>query len=197
MFPRYFYNINSDTFYYDKYLYLITVKLGGLYRYYPEYINNELDENIRNNKKRLFRTSCINYDINNDLVLCFKYKLNFNNKNIDEKSKSSNRHKKKLKDEYELRKIPNVKNVISLLEELHKEINHQGYKKLKTKIDELKIYYKGINEDMKNISNLCDICIKKKVVYYKREPSKQIIMERPKERFVMDITYIFTYRNNR
>ena len=31
---------------------------------------------------------------------------------------------------------------------------------------------------------------KKKIVFYKREPSKQIIMRKPKERFIMDLTYL-------
>jgi predicted metal-dependent RNase len=49
---------NSDDFYYDIYLYLLSVKIGGIYRHYPDYIRDELDNQIIDNKKRLFRYSC-------------------------------------------------------------------------------------------------------------------------------------------
>ena len=54
----------------------------------------------------------------------------------------------------------------------------------------MKIYYKGINNDIKEIYHLCPICLQKKVVFYKRSPSKQIIMSKPMERLIMDLTYI-------
>ena len=41
MFPFNYKDFNSDKFYYDKYLYLISLKLGGVYRYYPDYIRDE------------------------------------------------------------------------------------------------------------------------------------------------------------
>ena len=51
MFPLNYQNLHSNTFYYEKYLYLISKKLGGLYRYYPDYIDMEYDVN----KKRIKR----------------------------------------------------------------------------------------------------------------------------------------------
>ena len=54
----------------------------------------------------------------------------------------------------------------------------------------MKFYYKGLSKDIIKIQELCDICIKKRVVFYKKEPSKQIIMKRPKERFVIELTYL-------
>ena len=148
----------------------------------------EYDDNKKTTKKRLFRRSCNNYDLNSDFLLRFKYK----NKYEKGKSKTIDRHKLKKTEEYELRLIPTVNNVIGLLDNLHKEVNHQAYIKLKLKIDELKIYNKGIYKDIKKIkiSDLCDVCIRKKVVFYKREPSKQIIMRKPKERFIMNLTYL-------
>ena len=94
MFPLNYQNMISNTYYYDKYLYLISKKLGGLYRYYPDYIDMEYDDNKKTTKKRLFRRSCNNYDLNSDFLLCFKYK----NKYEKGKSKTIDRHKlKKLK----------------------------------------------------------------------------------------------------
>ena len=86
--------------------------------------------------------------------------------------------------------IPNVKNVIELIEKIHKFINHQSYSKIKEKLNEYKIYYKGISYDALNITNLCNVCIQNNAVFYKREPCKQIIMSKPKDRYLMDITYI-------
>ena len=50
------------------------------------------------------------------------------------------------------------------------------------KINELKIYYKGISSDIKGIKDICEVCIQKNIKFYKRMPSKQIIMKKPKER---------------
>ena len=133
MFPHNYDNINSDRFYIDKYLYLLSAKMGGMYRYYPDYIKEEKEELLINNKKRIFRTSCNNYTINNNLLLCFKYNANFNKGT----TKKKNRHLKKKNEEFELRIIPNVKNSIKLIEDLHKIINHQGYLKLKAKTSTL------------------------------------------------------------
>ena len=73
MFPVNFNSFNSDNFYYDKYLFLLSKKLGNKYRRYPDYILDEADANIASNKKHSFRISCYNYDINDNLELCFKY----------------------------------------------------------------------------------------------------------------------------
>ena len=51
MFPLNYQNMISNTYYYDKYLYLISKKLGGLYRYYPDYIDMEYDDNKKTTKK--------------------------------------------------------------------------------------------------------------------------------------------------
>ena len=43
MFPLNYNSNNPDEFYYEKYLFLLSAKLGTKYRLYPEYINNESD----------------------------------------------------------------------------------------------------------------------------------------------------------
>ena len=57
---------------------------------------------------------------------------------------------------------------------------HQDENKMFDKINELKIYYKGIS-DIKRIKDLCEICIQKNYKFNKRLPAKQIIMSKPKE----------------
>ena len=58
------------------------------------------------------------------------------------------------------------------------------------KINELKIFYHWIYNDLENITHICPICTQKNVVFYKRVPTKQIIFSIPKERYVMDLTYL-------
>ena len=58
------------------------------------------------------------------------------------------------------------------------------------KINELKIFYHGIYDDLENIVHICPICTQKNIVFYKRIPTKQIIFNKPKERYVMDLTYL-------
>ena len=72
MFPINYGSYNNDSFYYDKYMYPLSVSLGCNYRYYPYYIKYELDNNIIDNQKRKFRLSCNNYELNNDYILCLK-----------------------------------------------------------------------------------------------------------------------------
>ena len=43
---------------------------------------------------------------------------------------------------------------------------------------------------MDAIMNLCEVCIQKNYKFYKRIPSKQLIFNRPKDRYVIDLTYI-------
>jgi hypothetical protein len=58
------------------------------------------------------------------------------------------------------------------------------------KINELKIYYKGISSDIKETKDMYEVCIQKNIKFYKRMPSKQIIMTKPKELYIIDLTFI-------
>ena len=81
--------------------------------------------------------------------------------NLNQRRKNNYHIKKKL-GEYELRVIPVLKNPISLLDTIHKLVNHQGYLKIQSKAGEFKFYWKGIKNDTYSILNLCDTCIQKK-----------------------------------
>ena len=104
--------------------------------------------------------------------------------------RKDNRHNKKDISESELFRIPTVSNVIKLIENIHKAILHFGKNKAIQKINELKIYYNGINNDIIKIYNLCSVCIQKKVKFYKRLPTKQIVFDEPKQRYIIDLTYL-------
>ena len=70
---------------------------------------------------------------------------------------------------------------------------------MKSKIKDLGSFYHGVNEDIDKIKHLCGICIKKNINFYKRQPCMQIIMNKPKERYVIDLTYLHfdLYKNTK
>ena len=61
---------------------------------------------------------------------------------------------------------------------------------MKFKVNQLKLCYHGINYDIEQICHLCPVCMQKNIKFYKRQPCKQIIMTHPKERYVIDLTYL-------
>lgn len=65
-----------------------------------------------------------------------------------------------------------------------------GKDKALEKVKELKIYYYGIIFDIEKINHLCEICLQKNIRFYKHSSYKQIIMDRPKQRYVNDLTFI-------
>ena len=60
-FPKYFSTYSGYNFYMEKFLYLLSCKLSISYRIYPDYIEEELEVLVKENKKRVFRNSCLNY----------------------------------------------------------------------------------------------------------------------------------------
>ena len=188
-YPNYFNIYNGDNYYLDKYLYLLSSKIFNKLRLYPRYIDEELDPIIKENKKRNFRASLSNYELDSDYYLCYLHTKSEMKTDLKIR-RDNNNHLKKTKNETELYRIPTVNNILNLLYNIHKSILHQGENKMINKINELRIYYKGISYDIKGIGDMCEVCIQKNIKFYKRVPSKQIIMTKPKERFVMDLTFI-------
>ena len=83
-----------------------------------------------------------------------------------------------------------VNNIIKVIDDIHKAVLHQGKAKMIDVINEKKIFYHGIKYDVENINCLCNVCIQKKVEFYKREPCKLIIMNEPRDRYIIDLTYL-------
>ena len=188
-YPNYNNIYKGDNYYLDKYLYLLSSKLFDKLRIYPKYIDEELDPTIKENKKRNFRSSLINYELDTDFYLCYLHTKTESRDELRER-RDNNNHLKKNINEFELYRIPTVSNIIKLLYNIHCSILHQGENKMMNKINELKIYYKGISSDIKGINDICEVCIQKNIKFYKRQPCKQIIMAKPKERYVIDLTHI-------
>ena len=72
MFPNNYESIYNNSFYLDKYLYLISKKLGGLYRYYTYYIDLELEDSKLNFKKEILEDLVIIMK----LIMIYYYVLN-------------------------------------------------------------------------------------------------------------------------
>ena len=91
--------------------------------------------------------------------------------------------------------IPYKLDYYSKFSELHKDNFHCFFRRL---ID-IFIYsgyiYKGLYEDAQTILKICPVFIQKERQYYKREPSCQIIFNKPKERYIGDI-FSFLLSNN-
>ena len=127
IYPIYKGEYNGNNFYMDKHLYLLTKKFTTNIRYYPDYIKYEENNSIKENKKRYFRSSCINYELDEEYYLCFKKIKNSEKQNLLIR-RGNNRHIKKRNEEYDLFRIPTVKNIIGLLEQIHRSIFHLGKK---------------------------------------------------------------------
>jgi len=177
-YPIYKNSINGYALYGDIHKYLINRKDNFHKPMYPKYYNN-----IKGRK--LFRNLCLNYELNSYNELCFK-KLK-NKRFRKNKNNIINRHKKKDIEDYILLKIPFKFDYYEKLIQIHKDNFHCSYIKVIQLFNNEGYTYKGVYEDSKTIINICPVCVQKERQIYKREPSKQLIFNRPKERFIGDI----------
>lgn len=54
----------------------------------------------------------------------------------------------------------------------------------------MKIFYYWINYVIIEIKILCEVCAQKNFLFYKRLPCQQIILKKPKDRIILDITFL-------
>lgn len=145
---------------------------------YPNYI---LNKDNSDNIKRYFRDNSKNYYLDESNNLFIKY------------YKRTKGNKKSNKGNYELKIVPFVKNLDIFLYEIHKETNHKDSVALRKELLNRNFYYKGIIKDTENIVNNCSICNMKNIYNNKVKSeniNKVIIFNRPKYRYVGDITTI-------
>lgn len=180
--------IKGNNFFKDKYLCLLSALINKNIRIYPD--NIELEDIIKNNnKKRGFRNS-----ISND-KLDEKYYLSYLHTKEECKEKRNNLrgNNRCLKKNLNVRgphRIITANNVVDLVYNIHKNSLHQGKIKIMLAMKNLKIFYYGIYEDLENIRHIYPICSQKNIIFYKRVPTKQIIFNKPKDKYVMDLTYL-------
>ena len=81
-YPKNYSNYKGNNYYYDKYIYLLSAKLFTYYRLYPDCIEYEDDINIKENKKRVFRNSLSNYELDGNYYLFYKHTKNDAKENL-------------------------------------------------------------------------------------------------------------------
>ena len=84
-----------------------------------------MDLEIKENKKRNFRGSISNYNLDSDYYLCYLHTKEEEKFNLKQRMDNNN-HLKKKSNEIEFYRIPTVKNVLNLLDNIHRNILHQG-----------------------------------------------------------------------
>ena len=89
-------------------------------------------------------------------------------------------------------KVPFNKNNIEYLNQIHSENAHRGFDFMRNFFISKNIYYKGIIKDIKLIIRKCSICKLKKneLITIKKEKFNLIIFQRPKERYIGDLSVI-------
>ena len=144
---------------------------------YPNYIYNS-EKNI-DTEKRYFRGLASNYELdNNDCLYIKKYFKNTNNN--------------KMKN-YELLKVPFLQNLEKYIYDIHKNLNHSNHNIVRKEIIKNNYFFKGITKTVKHICKNCAICnIKSNIKIQKREKTKLIIFNKPKYRYIIDLTDIPT-----
>ena len=75
-----------------------------------------------------------------------------------------------------------------IIEDIHKKLNHRNWEDTRKEFLRQNWFYFGYVNDIKYIISKCSICLQKNRKFYKREPSKIILFERPKDRYLIDLT---------
>ena len=176
--------INTQ-YYSEIYKYLYVEKFDINISRYPESINNIKILNTRDNKKKEFRNKCHKYYLDDNKKLCRLISIRDNeNYNINSKYITYQNQ------QYRLGYIPETKNILQYLYNMHKEDGHKGIASLRKYLDYHNIYIEGSTYLTDYIVKNCTSCAGKNKNKLKREPSKQIITFYPKQRYIMDLTEI-------
>ena len=89
---------------------------------------------------------------------------------------------------YSLYKIPFRENEYDLIKQIHQNINHRNWEDTRKEFKKQRYYYRGYINDIKYIISNSPTCYQKNANFYKRESSKTIIFDYPRDRYVLDIT---------
>jgi hypothetical protein len=163
-----------------KYLYVEKCNLN--ISRYPEYIN-KIKKIILGKKE--FRNKCHKFYLDDNKKLCKLISIRDNeNYNINSKYITYQ------KQQYRLAYIPETKNILEYLYNIHIEDGHKGITSLRNYLVYNNIYFEGSTFLTDYIVKNCTSCSGKNKTKLKREPSKQIITFYPKQRYIMDLTEI-------
>ena len=173
--------INKIIKYGDIFVYLYNKKYNNDINLYPRSIKIISDMNKRNNKKRKFRRSYKNFEINKDnrLIQKRKYRNIFDGKIYV--------------DYFLIITIEEFENIIKMI---HDKNGHRGIKYIINEFKSKNLYCKGLESNIINYIKNCKVCSQNKNNIFVKPPNKQIISKYPMERILLDITYL-TYKDNK
>jgi len=90
-----------------------------------------------------------------------------------------------------LLKVPYVENLDKLIFNMHKELGHRNHNFVRQHFLKNNMFFKGITKKIMNICKIYQISnIKTNAKLRKREKSKLIIFNKPKVRYIADLTDI-------
>ena len=86
-----------------------------------------------------------------------------------------------------------MQNIHKYIYDIHKQFGHRNHNSIREELKKRHIYFKGIYSTIKKVCLSCGICnIKIKTKIAKREKAKLIIFNKPRSRYIVDITDIPT-----
>ena len=200
---------DPEGFYANVYNYLYNRLKNKNNSNYPKYIYQILDLNTIETKKRAFRKKAENFEIDKFGYLCYKIPDKEENESSSsemdsdaglgaekkydinlKKEKSTKFSKKELikRGKYSLYKIPFQQNEYDLIKKIHEENNHRNWEDTRKEFKKQRYYYRGYINGIKYIISKCPTCYQKNSNFYKREPSKTIVFDYPRDRYVLDLT---------
>ena len=188
---------NCDTFYKDIREYLKSTitnlknnnnntKNSG-----PKFIEMIKDKNNLENKKRLFR-------LKKSKFIYFKDTL-YINKNVDFTELNNNitsliikgnddEITDIIKNNNKIYRVPKLFECIDLMKKFYSDTNHRSNDTLFEKFKAEKIYWKGISNDIKYYIQNCVTCQSKKRAIIKKPFIKQILFDKPRQRYILDLS---------
>ena len=176
---------------------------------YPKYIYQILDENKNEANKRAFRKKAEKFELDKFGYLCYKIPDKEENESTSSEIDSDSEIEKEKKNDvklknkinsnytkkeliklgkYSLYKIPFQINEYDLIKKLHEENNHCNWEDTRKEFKKQGYYYRGYINDIKYIITKCPTCYQKNANFYTREPSKTIVFDYPRDRYVLDLT---------
>ena len=196
-YPFYPGNNNGDTFYKDiiEYIKSTIVNLkknsNNTKKTWPKYIENLKDTKTRDNKKRLFRLKASKYIYYKNSLYINKNDdhIEMNNKLISLIVKDNDDEITDIiKNNKKIFRIPTLFECIDLIKKFHSDTNHRSNDALKEKFKEEKISWKGISNDINYFIHNCVTCQLKNSSIVKRPFIKQILFDKPRQRYILDLS---------
>ena len=186
---------NGDTFYSDIINFLIStinyLKGETKEKIWPSHINSVIDYKEKENKKRYFRKKVNKYFYYNNNLYIIRNKKAFETNHKILSLLALNKVKEiedLINNNPTIFLVPKLFECRKKLNDFHISTHHRGYDTLIKKFNDEKIYWKGISQDINFYILNCSICQCKNHSHFKNPFIKQILFNKPKDRYIIDLT---------